>query len=156
MKETLVEDTTEATASSKFKVTALLGGLCGIAGATAGVALTYLGNVISGYPISPSLGIYVSNSLIMAGVGASVGPPLAWSLLRTVPIWRVVVETAAGGLLAGIISMLFLPSFFVAAIPLGVVAAALRLRSAHAGPDLEEVGSARDHRSLSEPPGDVD
>jgi len=61
----------------RFKINSALAGLGAMGGAASGLVLTYLGNVISGYPITPTLGVYGWNAGIMAGLGAVLGPPLA-------------------------------------------------------------------------------
>ena len=109
-----------------------------------GIALTYLGNVISGYPIPPSVGIYAWNASIMAGIGATLGPPMAWSLLRAVPLWRTLLEPAVAAVVASALTMRFAPGFFVAAVPLSVTAAALRLRWAYRDADRKSLSSGDD------------
>ena len=144
----MADDSLEGFTSAKLRVTALLSGLGGLAGAAAGTVLTYLGNVISGYPVPPSFGIYLWNSVFIAAVGAVVGPPLAWSMLRAVPVWRAVCETSAAGLAAGVLSMLVAPSFFVVAVPAGAVAAAVRLNLAYRNQKPAHIPSAESHMLL--------
>ena len=113
---------------TKLKITGALAVIGGVCGGVAGAILTYFGNVISGYPIPPTLGIYAWNSGIIAAIGATLGPPMAWSMLRTVPLWRALAEPAAAALVGSVLAMLFAPSLFVASVPLAAFAAALRLR----------------------------
>jgi MFS family permease len=122
------EDTPRPSLLTKLKITGVLGVIGGVCGGVAGAILTYLGNAISGYPIPPTLGIYAWNSGIIAAIGATLGPPVAWSMLRTVPLWRALAEPAAAALVASVLAMLFAPSLFVASVPLAAFAAALRLR----------------------------
>jgi hypothetical protein len=73
-----------------------------------------------------------------AGFGAEVGfvlaPIAAWTLMRRVPLWRAIGETAIGTTVGAGIGLMLQPSFRVimlSPIVLGVVgfaAAALRLR----------------------------
>ena len=126
------------------KITAALAAIGGVCGAGVGIALTYLGNVISGYPIPPSVGIYAWNASIMAGIGATLGPPMAWSLLRAVPLWRTLLEPAVAAVVASALTMRFAPGFFVAAVPLSVTAAALRLRWAYRDADRKSLSSGDD------------
>lgn len=111
-----------------LKITGGLAVTGGICGAGAGVALTYLGHVISGYPFPLSIGIYEWNASIMATIGATLGPPMVWSMLRSVPLWRTLLEPAVAAVAASVLSMLFAPSLFALAAPVAVFAAALRLR----------------------------
>lgn len=112
----------------RLKITAALAGLGALGGGVSGVVLTYLGHIISGYPITPGLDVYAWNVGIMAGLGAVFGPPLAWTALRRVPLWRTLLEPAVAGLLASIGAMLFLPEpFFPLLVPASIFAAAGRL-----------------------------
>jgi hypothetical protein len=113
---------------SSFKISAVLAAIGGACGAVAGLLITYLGNVISGYPIPPTAGIYAWNAGIIAALGATLGPPMVWAMLRAVPLWRALAEPAAAALLGGVLAMVFVPSLFVAAVPLSIFAAAVRLR----------------------------
>jgi MFS family permease len=130
MKETSLEerDTGRSSTSTRLKITSALVGGGAVCGAVAGAALTYLGNVISGYPIPPTVGVYATNAGLFAGLGAILGPPLVWSMLRTVPLWRALAEPAAAALVVGVLTMVLAPSLFVAAVPAAALGAALRLR----------------------------
>ena len=137
----------------KLRVTALLSALGAVAGAVAGVALTFLGNVISGYPLLPPLEVYLANSAYVAVAGAVLAPPIAWSTLRAVPLWRAALETAAGGVLGGALSMLFAPGLFVFAIPAGIGLAAGRLSLSYSSSRRAALGrgdEAEAHRVLGE------
>ena len=70
----------------KLKITSTLAGIGAASGALAAVVLTFLGNLISGSPISPGVITYSWNVGVFAVVGAVFGPPLAWSMLRRVPL----------------------------------------------------------------------
>lgn len=143
--------TSDASPLTRLKITSLLAGLGAASGAGAGVILTYLGNVISGYPIPPDAGIYVSNAGIMATIGGVLGPPLAWSLLRNVPLWRALAEPAGAAVLASVGTILIAPSLFVPAVPVAVTAAALRLRWEYRGEDSPAIGAGGEMGALSEP-----
>ena len=112
----------------RLKITSALASLGALGGAVSGVALTYLGNVISGYSVTPGLGVYAWNAGIMAGLGAVFGPPLAWIMLRRVPLWRTLTEPAIAGLLGSVVAMMFLPEpLFPIAVPGAIFASAGRL-----------------------------
>jgi hypothetical protein len=80
-----------------------------------------------------------------AGFGAEVGfvlaPVAAWTLMRRVPLWRAITDTAIGTTVGAGIGLFLQPSFRVIALSplvLGVVgfaAAALRLRLFYRGRD---------------------
>ncbi len=122
---------------TRLKITGALAAIGGICGAGVGVVLTYLGNVISGYPILPTVGTYAWNAGIMAAIGATLGPPMVWSMLPRVPLWRTLLEPAVAAVVASVLAMLFAPSFFVLAVPAAVFAAALRLRRQYSEPEIE-------------------
>jgi len=72
--------------------------------------------------------------LFGGGLGAVLGPLAAWTLMRHVPIWRAIVETAAGtaigavaGLVAGRLGAGGPPWMLIGAL-IGFAAAAIRLR----------------------------
>jgi hypothetical protein len=136
--------TTEPGTGTRLKITGTLTAIGGFCGAGVGVALTYLGNVISGYPISPTLGIYAWNAGVMGAIGAILGPPLAWSLLRSVPLWRTLVEPAAAGLGATVLAMLFAPPLFPLVVPVAVTCAALRLRWEYRNVETQDQRSESD------------
>ncbi len=62
------------------------------------------------------------------------------------PLWRTLTEPAVAAGVASVLSMLYAPSLFVAAVPAAIFAAALRLRREYAGSDRRslESGDARD------------
>lgn len=129
----------------RLKITGALAGLGALGGAFSGVVLTYLGNVISGYPITPGLDIYAWNAGIMAGLGAAFGPPLAWTLLRRVPLWRTLSEPALAGILASVAAMVLAPPLFPILVPGAIFASAGRL--AYVYRDQEEPRSAAELES---------
>ena len=135
---------------TRLKITGTLAAIGGICGIGAGVALTYLGNVISGYPIPPTLGIYAWNASIMGAIGATLGPPLAWSMLHHVPLWRTLVEPAAAAVGASVLAMLFAPPVFPLAVPAAVTAAALRLRWEYRNAEADALPGRSDPTVLTE------
>jgi hypothetical protein len=123
----------------RFKITSTLAGIGAVSGALAAVALTFLGNIISGYPIKPGLAVYSWNVRAFAVLGAVFGPPLAWSMLRRVPLWRTLTEPAVAGVIGAVITMMTAPALFPLIVPGVIVASAWRLNYAY-----------RDHHRLSE------
>jgi len=115
----------------RLKINLVLAGIGGVGGAVAGGVLTYLGNVISGYPITPDMGTYAWNVGIMAGLGATLGPPMVWGLLRSVPLWRTLAEPALAGILGSVLSMVFAAGLFPIVVPGAILGAAWRLRAAY-------------------------
>ena len=70
--------------------------------------------------------------LMAAGFGAAVGavfaPAASWLLLRHVPLWRSITETAAGTLLGAAVATFLAPVFVIPAAAAGFLLAAARLR----------------------------
>lgn len=126
-----------------LKITAGLVAMGGVCGAGAGIALTYLGHVISGYQVPLTLGVYEWNASIMAVIGATLGPPMVWTMLRRVPLWRTLLEPAVAAVAASALSMLFAPALFVLAVPAAVTGAALRLQRAYRDRDEDARPSAQ-------------
>jgi hypothetical protein len=145
------ENTLGPSLRTGLKITGGLVAIGGLCGAGVGIVLTYLGNVISGYPIPPSVGIYAWNAGSLGAIGAALGPPMVWSMLRRVPLWRTLVEPAVAAVGASVVSMLFAPSFFVAAVPLAVTGAALRLRWVYRDRARQALQSGDDAAALSAP-----
>lgn len=96
-------------------------------GACLGIALTPLGKIVAGAPAA-DLANYVRNALAFGLLGAAVGPVVTWTALRSVPLWRTVVEPLVGCLLGAAAGALVGSSaFFLALIPVGGAVAAGRL-----------------------------
>lgn len=138
----------------RLKITAALAGLGALGGAVSGVVLTYLGNIISGYPVTPGIDVYAWNVGIMVGLGAVFGPPFAWTALRRVPLWRTLLEPAVAGILTSVGAMLFLPeALFPLLVPAAIFAAAGRLafvyRDRSGGPSLPEPAFEEDALGLA-------
>lgn len=91
--------------------------------------------------VRPTLALPVVSAAMGCGaLGLVLAPLAAWTLMRHVPLWRALGETALGTALGGIIGYLvpsdswpfpfpFLPPLLLALAGFGV--AALRLRLAH-------------------------
>lgn len=90
-----------------LSVVALLVALASVAGAVTGVLLLVGFGLVSGD--ATRLAGNVQPLAMAAGLGAAVGavtgPPIAFTLLRRVPIWRATIETAAAGGVGAAIGM---------------------------------------------------
>jgi hypothetical protein len=91
---------------------------------SAGIAFTLVGIVWIQDLIS--LELFVMAARFGAPVGAIAAPLLSWILLRNVPIWKAVLHTAIGSILAAVIAFPLPFSFFWAPMT-GFVVAAARL-----------------------------
>ena len=111
----------------KLKITSTLAGIGAASGALAAVGLTFLGNLISGSPITPGVITYSWNVGVFAVTGAIFGPPLAWSMLRRVPLWRTLTEPALAGVIGSVIAMVAAPGLFPLIVLAAIFASALRL-----------------------------
>ena len=65
---------------------ALIGSICGVLALTP-IIVSHFATVAPFVPVAAAVG---------AAFGVIAGPVLAWSILRHVPLWRVVLWTAAG------------------------------------------------------------
>lgn len=75
---------------------------------------------------------FALSGVVGATLGALIGPALAWTALRDVPLWRVFAETATGAVIGGAAGFLgsgLNPLVAVGTATLGGLGAALRLRS---------------------------
>ena len=115
----------------RFKVTSILAGIGAVSGALAAVVLTFLSNAIAGSPLIPGVITYSWNIGVFAVCGAVFGPPLAWSMLRRVPLWRTLTEPALGGVVGTLITMLTAPVLFPVIVPTAILASAWRLNYAY-------------------------
>ena len=143
---------TQPSLATRLKITSTLAAIGGVCGAVAGMVLTYVGNVISGYPVLPAAEIYAWNAGIIAAIGATLGPPMAWTLLRAVPLWRALAEPAAAAVVASVASMLLAPHLFVMAVPLAVTGAAVRLRWEYRATESRALESGSDGAALAGEP----
>jgi hypothetical protein len=78
--------------------------------------------------------IWFAGAMLGAGVGGILAPVAAWTLMRRVPIWRAIGETAAGTVLGTTLGLIFprLPAPWLGV--LGFVTAATRLWLTHRRP----------------------
>jgi hypothetical protein len=78
--------------------------------------------------------IWFAGAMLGAGVGGVLAPVAAWTLMRRVPIWRAIAETAAGTVLGTTLGLIFprLPAPWLGV--LGFVTAATRLWLTHRRP----------------------
>jgi hypothetical protein len=126
---------------SPSRVLAVTGGLLlagGVVGGLVGGGLlgifASIGKVAG--ETGPPLRLFGIAAGVGAIIGALTGPPLAWLLLRRVPIGKALMHTAVGsvigGLLGGVITFTGIAgrnafAWFFAAVFAGYVGAALRL-----------------------------
>jgi hypothetical protein len=50
-------------------------------------------------------GLVPWTAAVGAGLGAVLGPVLAWSLLRPVPLWRMVLQPALGAVIGSLVGL---------------------------------------------------
>lgn len=104
-----------------------------ITGTTVGVGLLSILGLLDGFGGFPHFWeAYWIAGGFGAVIGGSLGPFLAWALLRDVPLWRVFAATAAGAILWGAIGFLgsgFNPVVALGTATVGVVVSAVRLRT---------------------------
>ena len=129
-------------AKTRAKITATLTPFGAGAGIATGVALTYFGNVISGYPIKPPLDTYLWHASLFGILGALVGPPLVWNAMRRVPLWRAVVEPAAAALFGAVAAMVISPALFIPFVVTGGLGAVWRLNRVYREPDAFDLEPA--------------
>ena len=105
-----------------------------IAGAiTAMVAVTIVMLIVTGLSALADLGWVMGFAAMLgAPIGAVILPLEAWVLLRRVPLWRALAETAAGTLLGAVAFALLSPGPIIGAV-IGFTLAAIRLRIASRG-----------------------
>ena len=118
-------------------ITAALAGMGAVVGSVLGLLLMAAILTVTREACSAT-GLFMG-----AGFGAASGfvlaPIAAWTLMRRVPIWRAIVDTAVGTTIGAGLGLLPQPRFtVVAAYPillglLGFTAAALRLRLFYRG-----------------------
>lgn len=114
-------------------VTAGLAAAGAVVGGVLGGLLVSLLMLLDGPARWEAIG-FLAGAEFGAAVGFVLSPIAAWTLMRTVPLWRAIGETAIGTTVGAGIGLVLQPSFRVIAlspIVLGVVgfaAAALRLR----------------------------
>lgn len=126
--------------ATKTKITAALAVLGAGAGAATGVALISVGSVFSGSPNGFPLDAYLWVAGLFAVIGAVVGPPVTWSTMRTVPIWRALVEPAAAAVLVGAAAMMFASALAIPFALVGGIGAVWRLNRLYRDSDTSEHG----------------
>jgi hypothetical protein len=110
-------------------VTAGLAATGALIGAILSPILLFGGLLVLGGPDAlPPVGEIVPFAAAVGGViGGILAPTAAWLLMRHVPLWRAIGETALGTSLGAAVGFFMFPGPFVFAV-LGFLAAALRLR----------------------------
>src|SRR3954469_1088592 len=89
-----------------LKVLALLLALGGVSGALVGVSIAFvLFHGTQGVEVAGDLGLYGAAALAGALVGALTGWPIAFTLLRRVPLWRATVQVAGAAGLGAAVGM---------------------------------------------------
>ena len=98
-----------------------------VAGALIGIAITPLGKIVAGAPPA-DFANYRWNAISLGIMGAIGTPLFVWSGMRSVPLWRAVLEPLAGAIAGAAIGVaLGSAAAFLALTPLGLAAAATRL-----------------------------
>ena len=118
-------------------ITAALAGMGAVVGSVLGLLLMAAILTVTREAWSAT-GLFMGAALGAAS-GSVLAPIAAWTLMRRVPIWRAIVDTAVGTTIGAGLGLLPQPRFtVVAAYPillglLGFTAAALRLRLFYRG-----------------------
>ncbi len=127
-----MSDETGASARSRagriVAITAALSTVGAIVGAITSVVALGLSLLLHrvGFPGFFSLELGVA-AAFGAAVGAVLAPLEAWLLLRRVPLWRAITETAIGTII-GAVALSFVPYGAIGGAMAGFTAAAIRLR----------------------------
>ena len=114
-------------------ITGLLGLLGGVAGALGGALIMAVLTRFSGGPFISFAQLLGAAGGVGFTFGLVAGPALGWTLLRRVPLWRAVGETAAAAgvaVTAALVLGASTPAIF-AWPAAAALAAALRLRWSH-------------------------
>ena len=110
-----------------LRINLLLAVLGAVVGALAAIPLTWVGKVVSGAQPA-DLANYLWNIRAFGVIGAMFGPLLAWSSLRTVPLWRAALEPAIGAVIGAALCMMTgSGALFVLGTAAGVALPAWRL-----------------------------
>ena len=114
-------------------ITGLLGVLGGVAGALGGALVMAVATRLNGGPEIPLLSLLGAAGVVGFTFGVVVGPTLGWTLLRRVPLWRAVGETAAAAGIAVTVALVLDggPLAIFGWPAAASLAAALRLRWSH-------------------------
>lgn len=120
-------------------VTLALAGIGAVVGGVVGALL--VGVLLAGLDhVQPSAFLLLMGARFGAGVGFVLAPVAAWTLMRRVPLWRAIGETAIGtavGAGLGLVLQTRISSVAVSPMILGVAGfalAALRLRLFYRAP----------------------
>lgn len=138
-----------ASKGSMFRINFLLVVLGAVAGALAAVPITWFGKIIAGAPAPATLANYLWNMRVFAVMGAIFAPILAWSSLRSVPLWRAALEPTLGGLLGALLGMVLVTITGSEALMIWLSAAGLaagtwRVSRAHANTQLNSGKASAD------------
>ena len=115
-------------------ITGLLGVLGGVAGALGGALIMAIFTRFSGLPEIPLATLLGAAGGVGFTFGLVAGPALGWTLLRHVPLWRAVGETAAAAGIAATVALVLsagTPAAILGWPAAAALAAALRLRWSH-------------------------
>jgi len=114
-------------------ITGLLGLLGGAAGALGGALIMAVATQLDGTPFFSLLELLGIAGGVGFTFGVVAGPTLGWTLLRHVPLWRAVGETAAAAGVAVTVALVLGASTpaILAWPAAAALAAALRLRWSH-------------------------
>lgn len=127
--------------SRRFGLTLLIAGLGAAGGALTALAMNLLSSVAAGEAGVAGYVRYHFNVAALSVIGATVAPVVSWAMLRTVPIWRAVVQPSAAALAAGAVCMVLAPSSYVVAIPAAAALASLHLHRRYPATRTEIAGA---------------
>jgi hypothetical protein len=119
-------------------ITGLLGVLGGVAGALGGALIMTALTMFEGGPYFSFLELLGIAGGVGFTFGVVAGPTLGWTLLRRVPLWRAVGETAAAAGVAVTVALALGASMTATFVwpAAAALAAALRLRWSHSNAPL--------------------
>ena len=112
-------------------VTAGLAGAGAVFGAAAGAAALTVGTLITDHEIA---GFWVG-AFLGGSLGAIMAPPLAWGLLRRVPLGKMFVRCATGTAVGGVIAWIVDPVFGLFGAMAGCLFTCVALALGYAGDD---------------------
>jgi hypothetical protein len=87
--------------------------------------------------------VYRWNIGVFATLGMVFGPMLAWTMLRSVPLWPTMAEPALAGLAGTLIAFVFAPVLFPVLAPVAILLSAWRLERVYRHRNALGVGPAR-------------
>ena len=109
-------------------ISAVVAAIGSIVGALVGASVQLIIVLVQGGSLSSSTRPLLQAAGFGALVGAVFAPAASWLLLRHVPLWRAITETAAGTLVGALVAMWAAPAFVIPAAGVGFLLAAARLR----------------------------